>query len=317
MGREISDKLSLDGSEVYVPTSTGKGLELKLTSTGGEVDTLEVLQGGTGYTNLTPITVVHNTGTGCTARINGVGAGGVVTGIEVLTVGEEYYTEGLLRQANTIMCTLVDMDWMDLTTGESKPIRLASGSANIVWYHDKTDYTDYKVFQAIGLLGSIDTVEEGFDLQSYGISMTLSGIPKQYREEAFSDAQFTTAFQNRPCTIYTAFLNSAHEIVGEPILIFRGQMDGCQLSMGDNIEMTLGVQSRLINWEIPRGGRYNTHDQQVWYPEDTGFDLIPTLLNKELEWGGNGSSNWSNVYGGRSYSGGGILSRGGDAYVTP
>ena len=287
MAKDIGNKLANDGSEVLVPTSTGFGLGLILNHTSGVVNTITVDDGGDGYTASTPITIIHPTGTGCTADIATVDGNGAVLTITVNTGGTGYTNQGVLTQANVGMCALVELDWLDLNSGNPRPLRITDSTTNIKWY-DNTDYTQYVTYQAIGLLGGMSEIEEGFDLQSYGISLTLSGIPKQFLEEAFSDASFSTAYQNRDCNIHIGFLDANHELIDEPIKIFSGQMDACQIEIGESIRLALTVNSRLVNWEIPRGGRFNTHDQQKWYPLDTGFDLIPELLRKELEWGGDG-----------------------------
>ncbi len=304
MARDIDNKLSVDGSEVYGNAGSGKGLELEINHTQGVISGFTILKAGVDYASGTYITIKHPTGKGAICYISSVGTGGEVTAIVVTEGGSGYYTEGKLRQASTIMATLVELDWWDVENDAAAPLYFTDACTNIRWYTD-TSMTSYNTFMGIGALGSIDSVEEGFDLQAYGISITLSGIPLEVREQAFADITFKTAFQNRSCKVYTAFLDTEYNIMGDPILIFAGQMDGCTMSVSDSVSITIGVQSRLINWEIPRGGRYNSNDQKVWYPEDTGFDLIPELLNKELDWGGDGSGNDGNLIGRRTRGRGG------------
>ena len=300
--RISSPKLLTEGSSVRSSTH-GKGLEIEFTSdSNGVITGSTILNGGIDYTNNESIFVDHPTGTGANITV-GVNGSGTVTSVNIISGGSDYFDIGVLYAPSMIMATLVELDWYDVERDTPDPMYLTSAFNNIRWY-TSADFTEYKEFMALGNLGEISAIEEGFDLQSYGITLRLSGIPLEIRREAFASTSFTTAFQNRACKVYAVYLDRNYNIMGEPITLFSGQMDACTISVAESIDIEITVESRLINWEIPRGGRYNTNDQQVWYPDDTGFDLIPSLINKELDWGGDGTGN-TGVLGDNNTGGGG------------
>jgi hypothetical protein len=314
-----SDQPNLTTDATEILSTGGYGFEAILNvnaagvidTSGGGIVGLTITKTGTGYTDTESITFLHPTGTGAVATVTAVDAGGGITEVTFTNGGTAYHNNGALTSSSVIMATLVYMDWLDVVTDTATPIRFCDGGVNIKHYTDPSvpgtvgDYDTFDEFMAIGNLGSIDTLEEGTELQSYGITLNLSGIPKDNIQEVFSDTSFQTAYQNRDCKIWTVFLNRNYEIINDPILLFAGQMDACKISVGTEIQIALTVNSRLINWEVPRGGRYNSNDQKVWFPNDTGFDLIPSLLNKEIKWGGSGTSWYDSLRGNSVTTGGG------------
>ena len=302
MASRVEDrKLLVEGTAVQGATGAGIGLEVELiTDAGGVITGTSILKAGKDYTASTPLLFDHATGTGADLEVGTVDGSGAVTSITITSGGTGYYDIGILYQPSMFLANLVEIDWYDTDRNVPDPMYLTNAFNNIRWYDDAT-FTTYKEFMALGNIGSISTIEEGFDLSSYSVTLGLSGIPLEMRREAFASTVFTTAFQNRPCKIYTVYLDRNYNIMGEPIMLFSGQMDECTIDVSETISIQITVQSRLINWEIPRGGRYNTNDQQVWFPNDTGFDLIPDLIDKEIDWGGDGGNNLSNVGVGNSY----------------
>lgn len=286
MANRVTDtKLLNDGTGVYTKAAPGKGLEISLNvDANGAITSVTIINGGVDYLASTPLYIQHPKGTDGQLSVSAVDVNGTVTAISVDNAGSGYETIGLLYAPQTIVATLVEMDWFDPLENVPDPIYLTNAYTNIKWYQDAL-FTTYKEFMALGMLGKISSIEEGFDLQAYSVTLSLSGIPKEFRYELFNQVNFKSAFQNRPCKIYIAYLDNNYNIIGEPILAFAGQMDFCTVTIADTIEVKLTVESRLVNWERARGGRYNSEDQKVWYPLDTAFDLIPDLLDNELLWG--------------------------------
>ena len=266
-------------SDAVITTSSGTGLEVLFVNDplSGEVIAYEIIAPGLNYATTETINVDAVGGTGAVITIDGVDGDGAVTSINISNGGSGYFFKGVLVNTSIRMCTLVEFDWQDRETLEVDTIRLTDAFCNLTWNGNE--------FMALGALGSIDTVEEGFDLQAYSIQLKLSGIPNELRKEVFADVNYRTSYQNRPCRVCISFLDEAYGVYNNPILIFEGQMDACSLEVSQTVAIAITVQSRLVNWEVPIGGRYNSNDQKAWYPEDTGFDFIPELIDKEIKWG--------------------------------
>jgi hypothetical protein len=132
----------------------------------------------------------------------------------------------------------------------------------------------------VGTLGSLSAVPEGAELQSYAVSLTLSGIPSDLVALALADQ-----YQGREAKIWLALLNDQHQLMGYPLLLFRGRMDTLDFELGTNAKLILTVQSRLADWERPRLRRYTHEDQQTEYPDDKGLEYISQMAEKTIYWG--------------------------------
>lgn len=186
-----------------------------------------------------------------------------------------------LDKFSVATATLVMLDWHQKDdAGEWKPATLyLTNSNHNISYGGNT-------YQAIGSLGAIAGAEEGLDLQSYNMTLTLSGVPKEFMSQVFNDVSFANAYTNRPAKVYTAFLDSNYQIIDSPVLIFSGQMDAASVEIGESVSVQIVVQSRLINWEIPRGGRFNEGSQASRYPLDTGFRYVKRLQDAKISFPG-------------------------------
>jgi len=131
-----------------------------------------------------------------------------------------------------------------------------------------------------GTLGDVSPVEEGVELQTYTIRLTLSGIPSSVISLAL-----TEKFQNRDCTLYVGFLDDNYALISDPISMFSGRINQMNIESGETSTVALTVESRLVDWERPRIRRYNNADQQIQYPSDKGMEFVPQMVEKEIVWG--------------------------------
>lgn len=132
-----------------------------------------------------------------------------------------------------------------------------------------------------GRVLGISPVEEGADLQAYGVSMRLSGVPADMVAIALAEH-----YQGRTAKIWAAPLTSNYTLISDPVLVFNGRMDVMPIKMeGGSATIDLSVESRLIDWERPRVRRYNDADQQAVYPGDLGLQYVEQMVSKDLVWG--------------------------------
>ena len=135
-------------------------------------------------------------------------------------------------------------------------------------------------FLGLGRLAEISPVEEGVELQAYGMTLKLSGVSAEHIAIALGEH-----YQGRAARVWLGFLDSQHAIVADPVLLFQGRMDDMPMVMGDSGEIVVRVESRLADWERPRVSRYTDADQQQRYPGDLGCRFAPQMVEKELVWG--------------------------------
>ena len=171
-----------------------------------------------------------------------------------------------LRSDNVPLLVLVELDFA------GGVVRCCNAGYNFVW--------DGQVWTGLGNLGGISGASEGQDLQMYGITLTLSGVPPELVAVALG-----SGYQGRDATIWLATLNSDYSILTDPVIIFRGRMDTMPVEIGQEATIQLTIESRLVDWERPRIRRYNHADQITEYPTDKGFEFVPQMSEREIVWG--------------------------------
>lgn len=136
-----------------------------------------------------------------------------------------------------------------------------------------------ETFFGLGELGQISTVEESAELRSYGLTVAVSGIPRDVVAAAL-----TEAYQGRRGTVWEAQMDAAGLVVADPVVIFRGRMDQLDVLLGETATVTVRLENRLADWERPRIRRYTDEEQQAEYPGDRFFGFLSATVEKDLIW---------------------------------
>lgn len=152
------------------------------------------------------------------------------------------------------------------------PVRLTNAPWTIGW--DGHDWS------GAGMLGSINPIEEGDELQMYGVSMALSGIPPEYVQMAIG-----SHYQGRDCMIWLAPFTEAGQLAADPVLAFAGRLDVMTVELGDTATISVSAESRLTDWARPRTSRFTDADQQSRYPGDKGLEFVAKVAELEIVWG--------------------------------
>jgi hypothetical protein len=153
-------------------------------------------------------------------------------------------------------------------------VRVWSGIGDLVVGDD--------TFAGVGTFGTISTVEEGVDVASRGLALSLSGVPSGLVAGVLGDD-----YRGRPCTVWLGCFNEARSaLLGDPMVVFRGQMDTCEISDdGTLAAISLQVENRLSLLRRARTMRL-THEQQiVRFPGDRGLEYMSKLAERPIYWG--------------------------------
>ena len=140
---------------------------------------------------------------------------------------------------------------------------------------------DSETYTGAGSLLSISSVEEGTELQSNGVVITLSGMDTTVLNLALSEN-----YQNRFVTIYLGYLMGGTNEVAGTLTLFKGRMT--TLSIGDTPQgstITINAENRLIDLDRPSNFRYTKESQNFLHNGDTGFNRVASLQDKEIIWG--------------------------------
>ena len=132
-----------------------------------------------------------------------------------------------------------------------------------------------------GSMGKVSPIEEGTELQAYGIQVSLSGIDPVLLPEALNDIAI-----GQPATLYMAFFDEIMNVIGNPFPVFAGQVDKPSLSIGTStVTITLNLESAMIRLQQGSYKKLTDADQRMNYPHDSAFQWTALLSFQALKWG--------------------------------
>ena len=134
-------------------------------------------------------------------------------------------------------------------------------------------------FVGIGALGSISELEEGTDIQSYAVDLSITGLEDIDISIALSDQ-----YKGRDAIIWRGFLDEDHLLIDAPDVAFSGRMSLQEIDF-ENGAIALTVISRLADWQRANNSRYTNEEQQRRYPGDKGLEFIAQQVEKQIVWG--------------------------------
>lgn len=179
-------------------------------------------------------------------------------------------TAGALAQTTADTMTPILLAELEFPSGF---VRVWSGYGNLIW--------NGNTFIGTGLLGNISPIEETSEIRASGIKLSLSGIPSSLLAVALGEVR-----QGRSVKVWIAFLDALNAIIPDPYLAFSGRMDVPEiLESGETSTISLSAESRLIDLEKPRERRYTDQDQRIRYPDDRGFEFVPSIQEADIRWG--------------------------------
>lgn len=143
-----------------------------------------------------------------------------------------------------------------------------------------TGYTDRTIngqtYIGSGNLLSISGIDEVNDLSAKSATISLNGIASSIVSLAL-----TEPYQRRQCRILWGVTN-----VDDYVEVFGGYMNTMSIEdSGETSNITLTVESKLIELNRPRVRRYTHESQKSRYPTDTFFSFVADLQDRDIVWG--------------------------------
>lgn len=181
----------------------------------------------------------------------------------------------------------------DNVAGVSSPLYLWTGNGTVT--------IEGNSYIGTGQFLELSAFEETTDISARNATLTLSGIPSDLLSLALQ-----IPYQGRKCIIQFGVFTTGNilkedgayllkEDGGKFILeatekrrsiVFSGFMDQMKITeAGDTSQISLIVESRLVDLERVRVRRYTSEDQKSRFTGDLGFDFVNDLQDKELFWG--------------------------------
>ena len=136
----------------------------------------------------------------------------------------------------------------------------------------------------IGSFLSVSGFQEQYELSASGFTVTLSGLITDNLADAL-----TEDYQNRKAIVYLGFFDDSNSLVADPFILYSGFMDVMTIAEGaDTSTIQITCENRLIELERPRKLYYTSATQQAEFPNDKGFEFVPSIQDMSLNWGKNG-----------------------------
>jgi hypothetical protein len=131
-----------------------------------------------------------------------------------------------------------------------------------------------------GALVSIDQIRETASLEAVGLKCTLASVPNNLLFSALDDSHFGSVAE-----LYTAFLDDNWQIVGTPILEYRGRVDDTAAQLGrDTGFIEVNLESRFADFLRPRLRRFTADQHLAQYPNDPFFEFVQDVNEGVLVW---------------------------------
>jgi hypothetical protein len=155
---------------------------------------------------------------------------------------------------------------------------LCSAAMDITWNGHE--------WRGLGLLASVDAIEETVATEATGYNMTLSCPDRTTLALALEENP-----QNRKCRIYMAlFAEDDGAMIGTPTLECEGLIDRFSVNDSEdsdgNIQavMSVSVENELIDFSRPRVQRLTDADQQRQFPGDRFFEWVADMTERSTVW---------------------------------
>lgn len=138
-----------------------------------------------------------------------------------------------------------------------------------------------ETYYGVGELGEIGNISEDDDLGTNTLTLQLSGVDNTNISQALQ-----ANYQGRDARVFAVLLDSHYQIIGEPVILFRGKIDNQQIEDdGETSSIAVSIVGRTQNITRPKINRYNNADQQKRFPGDNGLQYVEKVVDKDIMWG--------------------------------
>ena len=135
-------------------------------------------------------------------------------------------------------------------------------------------------YQASSHYLNIETIKESSNFKVGTTRLRMSGV-----EQSFISAFLNNGYVSRQIRVLRAFLDSNNNIIGSPVLIYDGRIEGYSVKDSPNTSIIeLDVASHWSDFEKKAGRKTNSNSQSLHFTGDKGFDFAANIV-KDLKWG--------------------------------
>jgi len=127
---------------------------------------------------------------------------------------------------------------------------------------------------------NVSTVTESSELRVGSTKLVLSGV-----EQSFISVFLSSGYVSRQVRVLRAFLDVNNAIIGSPVLIYDGRINGYNVKdTTDTSVIELDIASHWSDFDKRSGRKTNSNSQNLFFSGDKGFDFSANIV-KDLKWG--------------------------------
>jgi hypothetical protein len=156
----------------------------------------------------------------------------------------------------------------------SQTIYICSANLSLTWGgHD---------WVGLGSIGSISAIEESEGVESKSLTFALNVAQHSILALAIGEVE---EYRGRNARLYFCPLDESFQLVGTPVLCWRGIMDTMSVGVdGEEGQISLKCETSAYGLKRQPGLRLNAAQQKSRYPTDTGLDLLTGLIAEPVVW---------------------------------
>ena len=163
-----------------------------------------------------------------------------------------------------------------ITIGFTSPVNITDCSFSITSSVSGSSVT----YNASDFIMGISDFSEQTELSKSSLSLALSGA-----DQTFISTVLNENVINDSVDIYRGFLDSSNNVIADPFLFYKGQIEGFSIQENNTAStVTLNIVSHWADFEKKNGRKTNNTSQQRFFSTDVGMDFSSeTVL--DIKWG--------------------------------
>jgi hypothetical protein len=163
-----------------------------------------------------------------------------------------------------------------ITIGFSSAVNITDCSFSITSSVSGSSVT----YNASDFIMGISDFSEQTELSKSSLSLALSGA-----DQTFISTVLNENVTNDSVDIYRGFLDSSNNVIADPFLFYKGQIEGFSIQENNTAStVTLNIVSHWADFEKKNGRKTNNTSQQRFFSTDVGMDFSSeTVL--DIKWG--------------------------------
>jgi hypothetical protein len=163
-----------------------------------------------------------------------------------------------------------------ITIGFSTPVNITDSSFSLTSSVSGSSVS----YSSSDFILDISSFNEQTDITKGTINLTLSGA-----DTTFISVVLNENVINDAVTIYRGILDSSNALIADPILLYKGTIDGFDINENKTSSLlNLKIVSHWADFDKKSGRKTNNTSQQRFFSADVGMDFSSEMV-QDLKWG--------------------------------